>query len=118
VVAGTAPILLKCSFEEPTMPTRSERFKADEERKAQTRTRKNEHTEAEAQAPNGHVAKKATYARETPRSSRPSRKSTRKSANRARNDAARTIANEQEASSPKARFERKAALDARARGAQ
>ena len=51
-----------------------------------------------------HAAKKASYALEPERAARPSRKSTRKSANRAKADASLNLREQLQKGSPEARF--------------
>lgn len=88
------------------MATKSERFRAEEERR---KAINNATTERPAPDPTTNeserAGKKATYAFEGS-SGRRSRKSTRKSANRAKPDAAMTIAEEFRANTPKARHSR------------
>jgi len=92
------------------MATKSEQFHAEEERKARTpkapapaRSKPNTQSNESARA-----AKKATYALEQS-AGQPSRKSTRKSANRAKPDAAQTIHQEAVHNTPEARHARESA---------
>ena len=64
----------------------------------------------------GHVAGKATYAYEPPHPGTPSRRSTRKSANRAKPDAALTKAEGMRKGTPEAVFRRTRDRAARVRG--
>lgn len=86
------------------MPTRSEQFKADAQRTGSVPPR----AAAEApHEPHGHAAKKATYAREAPaESGQPSRRSTRKSANRAKTDTGVVRAEQMKQQTPEAQFAR------------
>ena len=94
------------------MPTRSEQFKADAQRTGSVPPAAT--TEAQPQEPHGHAAKKAIYAREAqPENGRPSRKSTRKSANHAKTDASVVHAQQMKQNTPEARFAR---TDAHAKG--
>lgn len=94
------------------MPTRSEQFKADAERAASISH--NPAVETPPHEPNGHAAKKATYAREAQADNgRPSRKSTRKSANHQKTDATMVHAQQMKQSTPEAQFAR---ADAHAKG--
>ncbi len=65
-----------------------------------------------------HAGKKATHAIEptTAKGTRPSRKSTRKSANRAKPDATFNLQEEQRKGSPTARFRKSSARSSRVRG--
>ena len=87
------------------MSTRAEQFKAEAERAASISH--NPSVEPPAHEPNGHAAKKATYAREAQaETGQPSRKSTRKSANHAKTDAAMVRAQQMTQSTPGAKFAR------------
>jgi hypothetical protein len=92
------------------MATRSERFRAEAQREARQQHEKA--PPAQVEAPHGQAEKKATCVREAPLSpinethARPSRKSTRKSANRAKPDAALQHAHQVQSSTPEARFAR------------
>jgi hypothetical protein len=87
------------------MSTRAEKFKADAQRTGSVPPSAT--TEAAPQAPHGHAAKKATYARETqPENGQPSRKSTRKSANRAKTDTGEARAEQMRQNTPEAQYAR------------
>ena len=87
------------------MSTRSEQFKADSQRTGSVPPRAT--AEAPVQEPHGHAAKKATYAREAQSEhGQPSRKSTRKSANRAKTDTGVVRAEQMKHNTPEARFAR------------
>lgn len=60
--------------------------------------------------------RKATYAIEAPREGRPSRKSTRKSANRSKPDTNFNLREQQQKGSPEARFRKSRARTSRVRG--
>jgi hypothetical protein len=103
------------------MATKAEEFHAEEERAAQKKNRKRapkrgpvkkKQTHAE-----GRVAEKATYALEkTAEGKRPSRKSSRKSANRSKADASFNITEERKKTSSDARFRKDRAAKTRVRG--
>jgi hypothetical protein len=88
------------------MATRSEQFKAEAERKHPSTA----HVTGETKptAPHGHAEKKAVYAREAQPAdnARPSRKSTRKSANRAKTDATLQHSVQMKENTPESRHER------------
>lgn len=85
------------------MPTRSERFKAEQQRTHSSPPR----VAAAPEEPHGHAEKKATYAREAQAvSGPPSRKSTRKSANRAKTDTGVVRAEQMKQQTPEAQFAR------------
>lgn len=98
------------------MATRAERFRAAEERSARETAKKGQREEQPLPQPT-HADKKATYAREehSP-NTRPSRKSTRGSDNRAKNDAPLLISHERARSQPDARFAADQAKAIRVRG--
>ena len=104
------------------MATQSEQFHADEQRRESEKKRKKAQRKADAQkararAKKGHTETKATYALEpTADGKRPSRKSTRKSANHAKSDAALTRTEQQRKGSSDAAFRRSRARAARPRG--
>jgi hypothetical protein len=109
------------------MATRSEQYRAEEQRDAAKRRRASARKEpAHDGTPagsdnggNGHVQKKATYALETTaEGQRPSRKSSRKSANRAKADATFNIVEELRKNSPASRFRKSRARAARVRGSK
>jgi hypothetical protein len=93
------------------MSTKAEQFKVEEERAAANAHKGRIRPErSKPGAPPGertrskkHAARKATYALEAPAEGRPSRKSTRKSANRAKPDANLNLREMREKSSPEAR---------------
>jgi hypothetical protein len=87
------------------MATRSEQFKAEAERKHPSSA----HVAGETKptAPHGHAEKKAAYAREAqPADAQPSRKSTRKSANRAKPDTTLQHSVQMKENTPESRHER------------
>lgn len=99
------------------MATRAERFRAGQERRGPKKQRKGPVGAHGAQDPHGRkrnpnraAARKATYALEThtPRA-RPSRKSTRASANRSKPDTNFQLRSERAARAPKARRARRGA---------
>lgn len=110
------------------MATRSEQFRADEQRHSHNKP-KNSGKESKVtgptkQAPRAesrprartHTERKAAYAlEETEPGKRPSRKSSRKSANRAKPDTSFNLIEEIRKGSPKARFEKASARDCRPR---
>jgi len=86
------------------MPTRSEQFKADAQRTSSAARRAAEPPKEE---PAGHAEKKAAYAREAqPETGNPSRKSTRKSANRTKTDTGVVRAEQMKENTPASRFAR------------
>jgi hypothetical protein len=86
-----------------TMATRSEQFKAEAERKHPSSTQ----VETKPTAPHGHAEKKAVYAREAQATdAQPSRKSTRKSANRAKPDTTLQHSVQMKENTPESRHER------------
>jgi hypothetical protein len=105
------------------MATRSEQFHADEQRTSAKSHRRAGRTKPGVAPKNrsrakDHAAKKATYALETTEGDkRPSRKSTRKSANRAKSDSSFNAVEELRKGSPESRFRKDRARAARARGA-
>jgi hypothetical protein len=90
------------------MATKAERAREEDERaKGQAKTAKAKKTAAKKAAParaKGRTAGKATYAYEPPRPGKPSRKSSRKSANRAKPDVGLTATESTKKGSPEARF--------------
>ncbi len=85
------------------MSTRAERFKAEAQRTGAAATA----PQTAPHEPHGHVEKKAAYAREAPvESGRPSRKSTRKSANRTKTDVGEVRAEQMRENTPEAQFAR------------
>ena len=105
------------------MATRAEQFHADEQRSGQASSRRRRGqtkpgvpTKKRSRAKE-HAAKKAPYALEvTTDGGRPSRKSTRKSANRAKPDTAFNATEELQKGSPESRYRKGRARLARARG--
>jgi len=93
------------------MATRSEQYRANEERSGEVKRAVRASRSKPGVPPakrtreKQHAEKKATYAMEpVPEGGRPSRKSTRKSANRAKPDATFNLVEELRKSSPTARF--------------
>ncbi len=106
------------------MATRAEQYRANAQRGNGKSPQPAKRTKAGA-APtdrprlNKHAARKATYALElTEKSARPSRKSTRASANRAKADSAFNVTEQVRKGSPEARFRRAKAQATRARSSQ
>jgi hypothetical protein len=105
------------------MATRAERFHANEQRTGKTRepmrpgrTKPGLPSEVRSRA-KAHAARKALYAlEETADGRRPSRKSTRRSANRAKPDATLNGIEELRKGSPQSRFRKEQARAARPRG--
>ncbi len=107
------------------MATQSEQFHADEQRRESAKKRKNAPRSNGSETQNvrdgarkrGHTESKATYALE-PKTvgRRPSRKSTRKSANHAKSDAGLNRVEQQRKGSPDAAFRRTRARAKRPRG--
>src|SRR5450631_127454 len=106
------------------MATKAEQFHAEEQRRhAGAKHGKNAHGSKPGTAPKArsndkkHAGKKATHALEKPvKGKRPSRKSTRKSANRSKPDATFNLQEEQRKTSPTARFRKADARASRVRG--
>jgi hypothetical protein len=90
------------------MATRSEQFRADAQRTGKKKKRKNPEAKKPTRA-KSHAAKKATYALEEAGGKRPSRKSSRKSANRAKPDSGLNIREEIQKGSPERAYEKAAA---------
>ena len=106
------------------MATRAERFHADEQRTTEdTATAQQNKSRSRPGAPPAkrtrakkHAEKKASYALETgDGGSRPSRKSTRKSANRSKPDANLNLREALQKGSPEARFRKERARRTRVR---
>lgn len=98
------------------MATRAEQYRAEEQRKGKRKVRSGrskpgvpgpKRTRAKK-----HAAKKATYALEETKGKRPSRKSTRKAANRMKPDAGLNRREELQKGSPENRYEKSAARSA------
>lgn len=106
------------------MATQSEQFHADEQRRESEKKRKKARRKAgdaqklrPAKKKKGHTETKATYALEPKTDGkRPSRKSTRKSANHAKSDASLNRVEQQRKASPDAAFRRSRARSTRPRG--
>lgn len=102
------------------MATRAEQFRTEEERGRRASSAKAKSKKKKAAAatkPETHAQKKATYARETHSAdSRPSRKSTRSSSNRAKADSSLVLSQERERISPERRFRTSKGKTARVRG--
>jgi hypothetical protein len=103
------------------MATRSENFRAEEQRKgpraADGGARSTQKATASQEHAKTHAEKKASYARELPaEGSQPSRKSTRKSANRSKPDTNLILRESRKNRSPEARFRKSAAQSKRVRG--
>lgn len=108
------------------MATRAEQYRAEDERERRASSAKTKKAKAKTKAkakakatakPTSHAPKKATYAREAhSKTSRPSRKSTRSSQNRSKNDAALVLSQEHERISPERRFRSSKSKTTRVRG--
>ena len=103
------------------MATRAEQERADAQRRGPRTTKRNQAGTKPGSPPASrsrakkHTARKATYALERS-TGRPSRKSTRASANRAKPDAALNRTEEKRKGSPEATYRRARARATRARG--
>lgn len=98
------------------MSTRSEAFKSEAERAGRA-AKKTRTTPAEPTPEHGHVAKKAAYAREEiAPAARPSRRSTRKSANRTKTDTGMVRSEQMKESTPEVRARKSRARAQRVRG--
>jgi hypothetical protein len=99
------------------MATRAEQFRAQEQRRGGAKKAKRKNTRpsrpgaphAGRQRASKHAARKATYALEESAGKRPSRKSTRKSANRAKPDASFNRREEMQRDAPEERHVRRGA---------
>jgi hypothetical protein len=106
------------------MPTRGEQFRYDQERKNKKagakRASKQSHKKGkEVRSTTGRVGKKATYADEELKlttGARPSRKSSRKSANRSKADSNLNLREERQKASPESTFRKSRAKSSRVRG--
>lgn len=105
------------------MATRAEQYRAEEERGNRKAPKRKAQADKPGVAPQDRtrarkrVAKKATYAlEESTGGARPSRKSTRKSANRAKPDAALTRREAGQKGSPESRYAKTRARATKARG--
>lgn len=88
------------------MATKSEQFHAEEQRRAQTAKAKTARSKPDTQSNESvRAGNKATYAFEAVAGT-PTRKSTRKSANRSKPDTALTLHEQQVRGTPEARFRR------------
>jgi hypothetical protein len=105
------------------MSTRAELARDEDQRKRSSAARKS--AKAKTKASSGarksrriktRTAAKATYAYEAPRAAKPSRKSTRKGANRSRSDAGSIVRESIQKGSPEAKFRRSRAKSTRTRG--
>jgi hypothetical protein len=101
------------------MATRAEQFHADEQRTGRSRVRKGRSKPGvprkKRSRAKAHAAKKATVALEVG-GKRPSRKSTRSSANRAKTDASYNRVEELRKGSPESRYRKAEAKGSRVRG--
>jgi hypothetical protein len=105
------------------MATRAEQYHAEAQRTGRGGERKSVVTQGggrkrKRSPAKEHAAKKATYALEQPSGRRRSRKSTRKSANRARSDTSFNLREEMQKGSPEQRFRKARARATRARGSR
>ncbi len=106
------------------MATRSEQSRAEEQRSrraANSGTKKTGGSKPgvaprDRSASKEHAGKKATYALEAPIEGRPSRKSTRKSANRSKPDSGMNIREALQKGTPEAKYRKARAGSVRARG--
>ena len=102
------------------MATKAERVREEDQRaNGQAKAAKAKKSAAAKRAlprAKGRTAGKATYAYEPPRAGKPSRKSTRKSANRAKPDVGLTATEATKKGSPEARFRKARARATRVRG--
>lgn len=125
--AAAVPMLRAVALEELPMPTRAEQFRHDEERKPnkavarpkKAAAKKTHKKGDDIRTKKGSAAKHAAYADEQqPATGQPSRKSTRKSANRAKPDSNLTRREGAAKTSPDNRFRKDAAKRSRVRGSQ
>jgi hypothetical protein len=103
------------------MATRSQQFHAEEERRQGAKNRKrakaNAAPKARARSKKGRTETKAPYALEPEdKGARPSRKSSRKSANHAKPDASFNMVEQLSKTSPEARFRKERARNTKVRG--
>jgi hypothetical protein len=99
------------------MATKAERFKSEGQRKGRGgRTSVKKPPKSEWSHDKGHAGAKATRALEPARAGRPSRESTRKSANRAKSDAALNVTEETRKGAPPALARKARARRSRVRG--
>ncbi len=100
------------------MATRAEQFRSEQEKRGRpSRTSKRQPKKAAWKRTSTHAASKATHAFEqSPRGSRPSRESTRGSANRAKADSARNVTEQTTKGSPRNVAQRSRAKRAKVRG--
>lgn len=97
------------------MATRAERARAEAQRKHRQQKTKERARGADSRR-KVRTGKKATYALEAPRKGRPSRKSTRKAANRSKPDTGFNLTEAKRKGSPEARARRARAQGLRPRG--
>lgn len=101
------------------MATRAETFRAGSERTGTgKKTSARKPKKGTWSKDKAHAGKKATHALEAARIGRPSRESTRKSANRSKPDAARNITEEVKYGAPTARARRSGVKTTRVRGSR
>ena len=104
------------------MATRSEQFRANEERHAKKKPKRAARSKPgsppkKRKTAKQHAAQKATVALETvAKGKRASRKSTRSSANRAKSDTTYNLIEELKKGSPESRYRKSRAHDVRVRG--
>jgi hypothetical protein len=104
------------------MATRSEQHRAEEQRRGPRNTKKNKKGSKPGSPPKDrlrskkHAGQKATHAIEADRAGRPSRESSRKSANRAKPDASLNHREEMKKGSADSRFRKANASKDRVRG--
>ncbi len=89
------------------MATRSETFRADEQRKGRARASKKPSESKKPSRAKQHAGRKATFALEDGDSKKKSRKSSRKSANRAKPESTLEIREQMQRSTPEAVHERR-----------
>ncbi len=104
------------------MATRSQQHHAEAQRRGARNTKANKQGSKPGSTPSARsrtkmrAGRKATHAIEPDRKGRPSRESTRKSANRAKPDTNFNLREQRQKGSPEARFRRAAARAGRVRG--
>ena len=104
------------------MPTRGEQFRYEQERTnnkggAKSASKQSHKKGVVVRTGSGHVGKKATYAEEPKREhGPPSRKSSRKSANRSKPDSNLNLREEMQKGSPESTFRKTRAKRSRVRG--
>jgi hypothetical protein len=103
--------------EEKTMATKAEQFRSSEQRSGKPkRTSTKKPKKAAWSKDKAHAGSKATHAKEPARAGRPSRESTRGSANRSKADSARNITEEVRQGAPSSRARRSSAKSKKVRG--